>query len=191
MKERPILMSTPMVQAILSGRKTMTRRVVKNQSDFPSIAFDRFTDFKTDLLGTLEKQFNIKFPYGQIGDRLWVKETFCLTQPFDPETYYFGYKSGVKSYSTNPASAKYDYSEPDKWKPSIFMPREASRITLEITNIRVERLQDISEDDAKAEGALWDPFSYKLGFETLWYKINGKESWESNPYVWVIEFKQI
>jgi hypothetical protein len=210
MKEHPILFSTPMVQAILEGRKTMTRRVVKFPKDFDGK--DVFLNGSIGLKysrndGTVQR---LLCPYGQIGDKLWVREKFCLTQPFDPDTYYFGYAD--RGHSVEPASSKYDYSSPHEWKPSIHMPREACRILLENTNIRVEKLQDISEGDAINEGIEpkysrieQDPqvcYSYGASnghvcstatsaFELLWEKINGTGSWNKNPLVWVIEFKRV
>lgn len=211
MKERPILFSTPMVQALLQGTKTQTRRVVKTAG----VEYVAQRIVYCDGKWQGESGRIIKCPYGQIGDLLWVRESFRLTQPYEPETYYFGYKDGFDS--TNPASSKYDFAEPDVWKPSIHMPKEAARIWLRITNIRVERLQDISEADAKAEGvALHErgvhylnyydqkhsttQFIYNCrnaydSFRSLWYVINGKRdepfAWYKNPWVWVIDFERI
>jgi hypothetical protein len=179
MKFLPILMSTPMVQAILAGRKTMTRRKVKPQG---AILTDKLA---RSLKVQPPKQENspvIKCPYGQPGDVLWVRETFCgdgLEIPFD-------YKANFTKDAHGTG-----------WKPSLFMPKAACRIFLQITNIRVERLQDISESDALAEGIDREKLSGDFEhtpvqeFENLWQSINGEESWEENPFVWVIEFKQI
>jgi len=146
-----------MARAIHENRKTMTRRVIKPQPlDIHGSAFMKTT----------------KCPYGQPGDRLWVRETFAES------------RSGV-IYRAAPMFD--DCEEGDvswKWKPSIHMPRWASRITLEITAVRVERLQDISEEDAKREG-----FPDVVHFYELWTILNGKESWRANPWVWVVEFK--
>ena len=165
MKERPIIFSTPMVKAILDGRKTQTRRVIKDQP--PLSMRDMF------------KPKNLKCPYGQVGDRLWVRETF---KPYNCMGG-FAYK------------ADGDLSTGFPWKPSIHMPRGASRITLEITESRAERLQDISEEDAKAEGVKCCPNAvsdYKHHFMILWDSINGKKyPWDSNPWVWVISFKVV
>jgi hypothetical protein len=205
MKERPILFSTPMVQAILEGRKTMTRRIVKPQPDARGL---RTTNVPWEDWRGRE----VKCPYGELGDRLWLKETTCcvmldhapdLLQGMDSQT---AYKASVHEDWIEYAKEKYGY----KWTPSIYMPRSASRITLEITDVRVERLQDISEKDAKSEGAKdsisidemkelsklnWEiktPFSgHQFGFLSIWCKINGVESWEQNPWVWVISFKQV
>jgi hypothetical protein len=170
-KERPILFSGPMVLAILEGRKTMTRRVRKPQPK---------------LFDTTARMV-IGCPYGQPGDRLYVKETFL---PWDAS-------GGVEKYlyrATEHGTA-YDGS----WKSPLFMPRKASRITLEITGVRVERVQEITWEDAKAEGITYDGFPdsacefYRQEFKILWDSINAKRGfgWDVNPWVWVIEFKQI
>jgi len=167
MKERPILFSTEMVKAILDGRKTMTRRVVKDPYKYITIPRPS--------------------PYGRVGDRLWVRETFVIDADGMPD-YRADCDSGVIA-----------------WRPSIFMPRKLSRITLEITSVRVERLQEITEEDAIKEGAgpghilcsptifnpeTETPKDYRTGFSYLWDAINRKTyPWESNPWVWVISFR--
>jgi hypothetical protein len=158
--ERPILFSTEMVRAIIDGRKTQTRRIIKSPK---------------------------KCPYGKIGDCLWVRETWKKSPDIFDKTIPYLYKASI------PDSAHEEFGP---WKPSIFMPRVASRIDLEIIDIRVERLQDISEDNAKSEGILIEYQSHpgpanKLGFHLLWDKIHGLNSWEDNPLVWVIEFRRI
>jgi len=173
LKERPILFSAPMVRAILDGRKTQTRRVVKPQPNA-----DNWTG---------------KCRYGQRGDRLWVRETWQSLVIHD----------GL-SPSDIPVGADIQYPATyDGWvskrRPSIHMPRWASRITLEITGIRVERLQDISENDAVAEGVeFWTPTvdvdpvpSPRPAYRLLWESINGAGSWGLNPWVFVIEFKRV
>jgi hypothetical protein len=210
-----------MVKAILDGHKSMTRRVVKFDDCKP---FDKARDWpyvkKLDdgtWMWSDSPEFSypkdymkdgVKCTYGQVGDRLWVRETFCYK--VDPITTVvseneFWYKA------TNPEVIKIDDDgshafrkdgwSASPWLPSIHMPRRASRITLEITNIRVERLQDIDEEDSIKEGIL--PFSPngiavsstipRKQFCTLWDSINAKRgySWESNPWVWIIEFKKI
>lgn len=195
MKERPIIFSAPMVRALLDGRKTQTRRIVKSQYDDPawSVRPCEITRFKGHthdwwLPGaTVPAVPIIKCPYGRPGDRLWVKETFAH------HVQAVGAKrdeDGPFVYAADGEFAK-QYRLGDKWKSPIFMRRAASRILLEIVAIRVERLQDISEEDAKAEGA--DPaeccLAYYHGYRKLWEAINGAGSWDVNPYVWVIEFK--
>lgn len=200
MKIHPILFTTPMVEAILDKTKTQTRRFVE---PFFEDSLHLCRDGKAEYgEGTI-----VECPYGGIGDILWVRETFCLTQPKDPETYYFGYKCGANSHSDYPASEKYNYSIPDVWKPSIHMPKEACRIFLQITGLRVERLHDISANDAKSEGikfvsdvAGWEcyqrkdaiyPISPRRSFFYLFMSIYGMFKWEKNPWVWVIEFKRV
>lgn len=186
MKERPILFSAPMVRAILEGRKTMTRRVIKPQPEIREIS--GLTVYPVDVYKptySLSQILN-KCPYGQPGDNLWVRETFNADW-CDHVIYRADGGSAVAA----------GYAEEPKWKPSIFMPRCASRINLEITNVRVERLNDISEEDARAEGAelscgemRQDYPNYKRTFKRLWESINGTGAWEANPFVWVIEFKK-
>lgn len=176
MKERPILFSGEMVRAILEGRKTQTRRVIRDNllSRFDDLNLDSYSDrnpsYETEC-GQLVLMTDL-CPYGQVGDRLWVRETWA----------YCPYRDCFFYRADNFSEDKF------KWKPSIHMIRAASRITLEITGVRVERLQDISEEDAIAEGM--NPELPRAKFRFLWESINGKGSWNLNPWVWVIEFKQ-
>lgn len=173
MKERPILFSGEMVRAILDGRKTQTRRVIKPQGE-------PYTIEDVDVL---------KCPYGIPGDRLWVRETFA-----DLRGMGFGHKWAYRADTPEGSeSDRIRIGYGVRWKPSIHMPRWASRITLEITDIRVERVQDITYIDAKAEGVEYekgytDP---REAFATLWNSINAKRDygWAMNPWVWIIEFK--
>lgn len=125
-------------------------------------------------------------PHGHAGDRLWVRETW----------QYAGGNTGIW-YAATDLKADDGNSPVSHWKASIHMPRKSSRITLEITGVRVERLNEISEDDAKAEGAPWAAMwapqegSHKAGFAQLWESINGAGSWEANPWVWVVDFKRL
>ncbi len=202
MKERPILFSAPMVRAILEGRKTQTRRVVKPQG---AILTDRMARGLGVQPPPVQNSPVIPCPYGQPGDRLWVREEFSGP--------HYKSKSPPSEWSEsdpiwywadgNPGSG--DWTRP---KPSIHMPRWASRILLEVTGVRVEQLNEISEADAKAEGAMFHDgrgighsgwrHDYKdvhanarSSFARLWESINGHGSWEANPFVWVIEFKRI
>lgn len=156
MKEHPILLSGPMVRAILEGRKTQTRRVMKDQSEHGgAIAFNvRAAAFtyaeKNRYTGENVRIFCIKCPFGQVGDRLWVRETWA-------QCYQGGQLDGGKpcfraDVGIDGNATKIETTKVIQWKPSIFMPRWASRITLEVVGVRVERLWDISEDDAAAEG---------------------------------------
>ena len=171
--EHPIIFSSPMVRAILAGRKTMTRRIVK--------------------AGTPD-DWNA-CPHWVIGHKLWVRETFSLRQDCEPDTdkarHYCMYRADGGS-PTDPMNW-HDYG--GKWKPSIFMPRWASRITLEITGVRVERIFDISQKDCQAEGCPGGQNRVptpRQEFMALWDNINGKRApWASNPLVWVIEFRMI
>ena len=183
MKERPILFSAPMVRALLAGTKTQTRRAfkTKNGGVWPNA---------NDLPGM--RQILRSCPYGQPGDRLWVRETFCKiigqSGGWIETDYQATYTHGDRLGDT--------LGIKKRWTPSIHMPRHASRITLEVTGVRVERLQDISEADAIAEGvrnSLHLPGGRfaRENFEHLWWTIHGDGSWESNPWVWVIEFKRV
>lgn len=230
MKERPILFSATMVRAILDGRKTQTRRVAPIESlDIRQIG-DQMVAWNVDfskaikgVLGThsggkftdlqarsiIASQFN---PYGQPGDRLWVREPWRIVGESPDDALDMFDRDDVQYRADD------DQSYIDTYRPSIYMPRWASRITLEITAVRVERLRDISEADAMAEGIErgqdfqgWyrGPLSGdsagleqagrdfkiptafpKLAYRALWESINGPTSWDANPWVWVIEFKR-
>lgn len=212
MGEHPILFSAPMVQAILAGRKSQTRRVVKPQPE--PIPDDVRKDPKTpanrqfwwpsnramsmvevrDMCGMLS-------PYGAPGDRLWVREKFqpLFASGFDHNTV--DWKTG-KGYACRYVATDGivewmdgDDHMTDRCMPSIHMPRWASRLTLEVTGVRVERLQDISEADAIAEGSQCAGVPAALtnfaAYAKLWEKINGPGSWALNPWVWVVEFKRV
>ena len=200
--EKPILFSGEMVRAILEGCKTQTRRVIKHQPIRGNVYLtkdDNVWAAQTDR--SVVTYFNCK--HGWRGDRLWVKETFQLNTP--PSGFIYRADDVSGHIQT-------------RWKPSIFCTRKASRITLEITSVRVERLKDISEVDAKAEGitprqyrddTFWTNYlkgtkpkggvdgeviafrSPIESYSSLWNSINGAGSWDANPWVWVIEFKKI
>jgi hypothetical protein len=188
-KERPILFSGPMVRAILDGRKAQTRRVVNPQS----------------LVGHYGGGVVTKCPYGGAGDRLWVRETFQEVDDSDEDKVRKGpiYRA--------------DADDLGPWTPSIYMPRKYSRITLEVTGVRVQRVQDISEEDASAEGirkvtkdgdvkkyCVYDrgdmsstpwaemPRTARDAYRILWNSINEKRGfgWSTNPWCWVVEFKR-
>jgi len=233
-KERPILMNGAMVRATLAEIKSQTRRIVKPSRAWP-IDFVGgsgqindptcwgFEDGDTALWWLLKRDDDalsrqIPCPYGQPGDRLWVRETYYafgrwetrfsakkkrdewhfvdMTRDTD-RLYQFG------TESIEPCLRARDPGIlPTWWKrPSIFMPRDASRILLEIVSVRVERLQDISDDDAEDEGTrIWAPEVQKNGnkfpsirsaWQALWESINGAGSWDVNPWVWVVEFRRI
>jgi len=213
MKERPILFSGEMVRAILEGRKTQTRRVIKPHPPLSEWGITKpwsVSAFQVGRLFCPGTTREYKCPYGEPGDRLWVRETWAYCskcshkQPEKPEGVI--YKADGDGFSTchvcDPKSMQPDY----RWRPSIFMPRWASRITLEVKDVRVERVQDITESDAEAEGCtpweyqhvdpgtgehLGNELSYRLGFHYLWDSINAKRGygWDTNPWVWVVEFE--
>jgi len=195
-KEHPIIFGTESVKAILEGRKTQTRRVIKPQpinADYWT--FHQDTPFNGAFYPNTDNALPklLKCPYGQVGDRLWVKETWWE----DSGDIYF--KVDCPTMPTNM------HFEKGKWKSALFMPRKFSRINLEITGLRVERLQEITGEDAITEGFLtyfgtksYD--EYKMGtlmhspisqFTQYWDSLNAKRGygWETNPWVWVIEFK--
>lgn len=209
--EKPILFSTPMVQAIMDGRKTQTRRIIKGTA----LKWLTEGEFNPEFVALPENYFS---PYGYEGDILWVRETFFelvhpeTSKPYDPSRYMY-----LASYNPETDGEVYwddgdggitlnkDGSAKSPWKPSIHMPREACRIILEISNIRIERAQDISEQDAMSEGTFKMESVGEIGyynnkrggsretakesFMVLWKQINGEESWNKNPFVWVITFK--
>lgn len=221
MTERPILFSAEMVRAILAGRKTQTRRLMKVQPYADSIVtvkhyhptvIDRHGDMQPgpEIFGALwgNGEYGIRCPYGAPGDLLWVREAFRYfpgtgSHLWDGDREYQAdgaVKSGrfftAEEWQSRGIKAK---PEP-RWRPSIHMPRWASRITLEVKSVRVERLQDISEDDARAEGVApvgWvdetdvGMSSYREGFSRLWDRINGSGAWEANPWVWVLSFERV
>jgi hypothetical protein len=226
--ERPILMSTENVKAILEGRKTQSRRVIKPQPKFvPSSECGSGKDqweyhpvywYAEDGPGRL---MNRCCPYGQVGDKLWVRETHYrygkwvkngFTKTGKQKWTFRGQAKEVRYYDNPPEDVRPNrYREPAWYKrPSIFMPRWASRITLEITEIRVERLQEITGEDMNREGIvyddLWGKFSIPdwdtfveaqekvaiSAFTKIWDSINGKKHpWSSNPWVWCISFKML
>lgn len=176
MKERPIIFSAPMVRALLDGRKTQTRRIIKPQPEVDehgNLCGEWLSKPLDGLLLPKLQDIVIHCPLGEIGDRLWVRETFVR---IDDES---GYGSGYTDYK-----ASHDHPWQMIWKSPIFMPRWASRITLEITNIRVERLNDISEEDAIAEGV-----SSIEEYKVLWKSIN--KLWDPWIFVWVIQFQRL
>lgn len=212
MKERPILFSGPMVRALLAGTKTQTRRVLKLR---PGFDLEQRDDGRWWPWAEHPERCDdvwMACPYGQPGDRLWVRETFCKiigqSGGWIETDYQATYTPGFRLGDS--------LGLKKRWTPSIHMPRDASRITLEIAGVRVERLQDISEADAMAEGIVECPIpaddegprriGYMVGpddgksglavtavnaYRDLWESINGPDSWDANPWVWAIEFKRL
>ena len=203
-KERPIIFSAPMVRAILEGRKSMTRRIVKPQ---PNVihAIHPDASITTNLIFSKGDQ-RIHCPYGVPGDRLWVRETWDFLPDGQNSANIFYWVDGdFQQRIPPPEYNPFLYNNPRK-RPSIHMPRWASRITLEIVSVRVERVKEISEEDADKEGfggdfphrifpELFNPdcghLSMQECFAALWESIHGPCSWEQNPWVWVIEFGRI
>ncbi len=194
MNEKPILFSAAMVLAILEGRKTQTRRVIMPQIEWDEAIYQRRKSGTIDQFTFSE--FIQRCFYGEVGDRLWVRETWKCEElePYGEDGVRFradGVFRGIEN--SREASQKWADAnrEGGKWRPSIFMPRWASRITLEVVNVRVERVQEISEEDAMAEGVT-SPGA-KLHFRKLWDEINDKRGfgWDANPWVWVVEFTPI
>lgn len=219
MKERPILFTAPMVRAILADRKTQTRRIAKD------VRHPDLGGWYSPGALALEPHHVIDraCPHGGFGDRLWVRESFRFAASLDryaPNDV--GEKALDAGYSTPWAPTQFEadggragawqyfdtpptITEPGKLRPGIHMPRWASRTTLGIAAVRLERLQDISDEDARAEGC--DPWhdlrgvpnvtvgemahGYRRAFYELWKQINGPESWAANPWVWVIEFRDL
>lgn len=207
MAEKPILFSTPMVRAILDGRKTMTRRVVKPQPDhFHRDIINKpkpFSKVDWERLIPQVGDKEIKCPYGAPGDRLWVREAWYY------ESHMHELTAGEPDLSNGLYSHRYIYraSNPDYpvnvgvgehgWKPSIHMPKTAARIWLTVTEVRVERLSEITEEDSIAEGIRigiggMPYFSCREAFAALWDSLNAKRGfgWEQNPWVWVISFER-
>jgi len=207
MKERGILFSAPMVRALLAGTKTQTRRALKRQP-WASCSIEEGNEGESPFVYSAlhgagpgheveESRTPCRCPYGMPGDRLWVRETWAQPTTLDPgPTFYRAdYPACAAGFSNLPP--------PDEitWKPSIHMFRKDSRILLEIVSVRVERLRDISEADAAAEG--WprrpevsdDPQVHadaaRDWYMDLWEQINGVGSWGANPWVWVVEFRRI
>lgn len=179
--DRPILFSGAMVRALLAGTKTQTRRVVKPDGKY-----------RLDLVAPADGGPS-RCPYGAPGDRLWVRETW---NTFEGWAGYF-YAADDHSFGIGADDDPDHIAEHAvRWRPSIHMPRAVSRITLEITAVRVERLQDISEADAWAEGIPGDLLHRAQGwapraYQFLWEQINGPGSWDANPWVWVVEFRRV
>jgi hypothetical protein len=225
MKERPILFNGEMVRAIREGRKTQTRRVIKNH---PGYSFEIGTYHKTltdrngeqypacnETFGIFAEDgsWSIECPLGNVGDRLWVRESFLELRkehfhepgrPRDTFIEYLNRRNGVAYMADTAIGSDGDDIRKEygyRWRPSIHMPRWASRITLEITGVWVERLNDISEADAAAEGCdgkcpvgnipMYQSGPFVYHYAQLWESINGSDSWSANPWVWVITFQKV
>lgn len=217
MADRPILFSAPMVRALLDGRKTQTRRVLKPQPDWlPEVRSTRNGNGPFFWpVGALGQQCGrpvlAKEARYAVGDRLWVRETWCEGFDYDEDDKPLNCDSGPRIfYAASECPRWYDtdadeWRDSPKWRPSIFMRRAASRLTLTVTDVRVERLQDISEEDAIAEGIEHVtttnsghfyrnfqnpdcPLMAYGAYRSLWDSINGDGAWEANPWVTAISF---
>ncbi|WP_420323531.1 hypothetical protein [Klebsiella pneumoniae] len=197
--ERGMIFNAEMVRALLDGRKTQTRRPIKwKQTRFTEIG-EREDGSKWPWSEDAEHacDFWHPCPFGAVGDRIWVREAFRVySRATDVATLV--YKASERNSWTEqtrrvPVAVCNKPATPEKWIPSLHMPRWASRILLEITGVRVERLRSMSQDDARAEGviAASGPMEAGLAFRELWDSIYGEESWKANPWVWVIEFKRV
>ncbi|ENB7446324.1 hypothetical protein FPV33_10395 [Klebsiella aerogenes] len=219
MIERGMIFNGEMVRAILDGRKTQTRRIMKIQPEHSGLGLRRVTDSKngsddgkyfwssSDACGLKARSKSFTCPFGVVGDRIWVRETFQgpLFDYEQMESYLDDSSKFEKpefcQYAADgkPAPEYYDADDNLRhgWRPSIHMPRWASRILLEITDVRVERLASVSDEDAGKEGYPADPSPFGgpmdkwLWFRQLWDGIYPEQSFKHNPWVWVIEFKRI
>ncbi|HID2693047.1 hypothetical protein [Klebsiella pneumoniae] len=235
MKERGMIFNGEMVRAILDGRKTQTRRIMKIQPEHSGLGLRRVIDSKngsddgkyfwslSDACGLKIRSKSFTCPFGSVGDRIWVREAFRVhSRATDVATLV--YKASERNSWTEqthrvPVSVCNKPATPEKWTPSLHMPRWASRILLEITDVRVERLNAISPEDAESEGlertnftgfgdepglpsypepdVYFDPLKKQWkeyppeAFAGLWESIYGEGSWKANPWVWVIEFKRV
>lgn len=235
-KERPILFTGAMVRAILAGRKTQTRRL--NGLDHYNIEPDAWsvspTEIRSDALWRFVPKSGprspgiVRCPYGAPGDRLWVRETWCLLDHdhWEDKSLPRDWLSSRYTHPRRNACAYRSHTDSDgerirleyvrvgrdyRWRPSIHMPRWASRLLLEVTAVRVERLKDISVADAEAEGIDWTTIGMHPGvdididgqlwpagerkivdaYRNLWESINGPGAWDANPWVWVVGFKRV
>lgn len=237
MKERGIPFNGQMVRSILSGQKTQTRRAVHPQPPscegrpysgrifgpemYEPATYDKHGEMVpgAEIYGIYDEdgEWGVKSPYGQPGDRLWVREAWRTGKRLDgyrPKQIQelcteAGYKAGLKpacpiKYEADSFYRQWgdndieDFGDWGRYRHARFMPRWAARISLEVVSVRVERLQDISDDDCASEGAKrthdggeWGEEGLHEEFESLWETINSPGSWEANPWVWVIEFKHI
>jgi hypothetical protein len=211
MKERGILFSGAMVRALLAGTKAQTRRVVRsNLGKVPPVRISPGPGLPDVGEYWCEPGGWIRCPYGTIGDRLWVRETWCLYTAEGQRDAAVRYRAGGEiTPVVMPEQAARTASGSERWRPSIHMPRWASRITLQVTEVRVQRLQDISEEDARAEG-ITGPHdvgypAYRVpddskpryscavaAYEALWDSINGDRApWASSPWVWAVSFRRV
>lgn len=216
MRERGMIFNAEMVRALLDGRKTQTRRIMKVQPDSPEFGLLRITDStkrsdigkyhwaESNACGINVRSKLFACPFGAVGDRLWVREAFRVhSKATDVAT--LAYRASERQSWTQqtrriPISECNKPVSPEAWTPSLHMLRWASRITLKITSVRVERLNSMTEEDARAEGCMGGHdsipgYMYSATphehFHHLWASIYGEDSWLANPWVWVVEFKRV
>ncbi|WP_281161845.1 hypothetical protein [Klebsiella quasipneumoniae] len=225
MTERGMIFNAEMVRAILAGRKTQTRRIMKVQPESNQLGLLLITDStkhsdigkyhwaESNATGNHVRSKLFLCPFGAVGDRIWVREGFfpapleMQSEPPRKTMWNIAYRDGMQMEKLAPAEYNPTIYNYERWTPSIHMPRWASRILLEITDVRVERLNAISEEDARAEGII-DGGCLNCGepepcgcanpepdatdvFAYLWQSIYGQENWNANPWVWVISFERI
>ncbi|HCT3488598.1 TPA: hypothetical protein OTT77_001876 [Klebsiella variicola] len=225
MTERGMIFNAEMVRAILAGRKTQTRRIMKVQPESNQLGLLLITDStkhsdigkyhwaESNATGNHVRSKLFLCPFGAVGDRIWVREGFfpapleMQSEPPRKTMWNIAYRDGMQMEKLAPAEYNPTIYNYERWTPSIHMPRWASRILLEITDVRVERLNAISEEDARAEGIIdggclncGEPEPYGCAnpepdatdaFAYLWQSIYGQENWNANPWVWVISFKRV
>lgn len=218
MTERGMIFNAEMVRALLDGRKTQTRRIMKVQpvlnGNFYEVFGSAWSKGMTSIPAVPGHSLSTRCPFGAVGDRIWVREGFfpapleMQSEPPRKTMWNIAYRDGMQMEKLAPAEYNPTIYNYERWTPSIHMPRWASRILLEITDVRVERLNAISEEDATAEGIppagsllpdypgtfltpKGDFATAKVAFQRLWESIYGEESWKANPWVWVIEFKRV
>lgn len=204
--ERPIIFSAPMVRAILDGRKTQTRRIIaeKDRIGYPHSEIQFACDEYFTTTGNLS--FELKCPYGKSGERLWIREAWRVFKRYDEDRPAFirdePELAGLHFEADGPATHTHG-----RLRPSIFLPRRWSRVLLELTDVRAERLQSIGEEDAEAEGCQPWQFNpeqpltsgeragdspYRSGYALLWDEINDAvATWKSDPWVWVLSFNRL
>ncbi|PCM59938.1 hypothetical protein [Klebsiella quasipneumoniae] len=217
MTERGMIFNAEMVRALLDGRKTQTRRIMKVQpvlnGNFYEVFGSAWSKGMTSIPAVPGHSLSTRCPFGAVGDRIWVREGFfpapleMQSEPPRKTMWNIAYRDGMQMEKLAPAEYNPTIYNYERWTPSIHMPRWASRILLEITDVRVERLNAISEEDARAEGII-DGGCLNCGepepcgcanpepdatdaFAYLWQSIYGQENWNTNPWVWVIEFKRV
>lgn len=217
MTERGMIFNAEMVRALLDGRKTQTRRIMKVQpvlnGNFYEVFGSAWSKGMTSIPAVPGHSLSTRCPFGAVGDRIWVREGFfpapleMQSEPPRKTMWNIAYRDGMQMEKLAPAEYNPTIYNYERWTPSIHMPRWASRILLEITDVRVERLNAISEEDARAEGII-DGGCLNCGepepcgcanpepdatdaFAYLWQSIYGQENWNANPWVWVISFERI